>query len=97
MTATDIIIKPLLAEKPMMMVENKKYAFVVNKNATKLQIAAAVEELFDGAKVEYVHTMNCIGKYKRQGKYDGYTSEFKKAYVQLTKASKTISFFDSLN
>jgi len=97
MTAHDIIKRPLLSEKSLSGVENKKYAFVVDNNASKVQIAAAVEELFDGAKVDYVHTVNCPGRLKRHGRHSGYTTDFKKAYVQLTSDSKSIAFFDSLN
>lgn len=97
LTAHDIIIKPLLSEKSLQGVEQKKYVFVVDNRATKIQIADAVEELFDGAKVDYVHTVKCKGKYKKQGRFAGYTSTFKKAYVQLKADSKGIAFFDSLN
>jgi len=97
MTAHQIIKKPLLSEKSLSGTESKKYVFVVDNNATKVQIAAAVEELFDGAVVDYIHTVNVKGKYKRQGKHSGYTPKIKKAYVQLTKDSKSIAFFDSLN
>jgi len=97
LTAHDIIIRPLLSEKSLQGVEQKKYVFVVDNRATKIQIASAVEELFDGAKVAFVHTIRCKGKYKRQGRYAGYTSSFKKAYVQLKADSKSIAFFDSLN
>ncbi|MDR3021152.1 MAG: 50S ribosomal protein L23 [Clostridiales bacterium] len=97
MTAHDVIKRPILSEKSLVGVENKKYVFEVDLHSTKLQIRAAVEELFDGAKVESVHTVRVSGKYKRQGKNSGYTSDYKKAIVQLTKKSKSITFFDSLN
>ena len=96
MSAHDIIIKPLLSEKSYAGIKDKKYSFVVAKNANKTQIKLAIEEIF-GVSVEKVNTANVHGKLKRQGKYEGYTSEFKKAAVTLKKASKSIEFFDSLS
>ena len=96
MLARDVIIKPLLSEKSYAGIKDKKYYFIVAKNANKTQIKLAVEEIF-GVKVEKVNTANCSGKLKRQGKYEGYTSDYKKAIVQLKKDSKTIEFFDSLS
>ena len=95
MNAYDIIIKPIRSEKAYAGIETKKYAFVVDKRADKTQIKAAVEEIFK-VQVEKVNTVNVRGKYKRQGRTEGYTSQYKKAYVQLTASSKTIEFFDSL-
>ena len=92
----DVIIKPLLSEKTYSEIANKKYAFVVDMNANKTEIKQAVEEIF-GVKVEKVNTTHVKGKLKRQGKTQGYTSDYKKAYVQLTKDSKSIEFFDSLS
>ena len=95
MNAYDVIIRPISSEKAFSGIENKKYTFVVDKRATKTQIKAAVEEIFK-VQVEKVNTVNVRGKYKRQGRSEGYTSSYKKAYVQLTANSKTIEFFDSL-
>ena len=95
MNAYDIIKKPLLSEKSYDGIANKKYVFVVDERADKTQIKAAVEQIF-GVQVEKVNVVNVRGKYKRQGRTEGYTSHFKKAYVQLKKDSKTIEFFDSL-
>jgi large subunit ribosomal protein L23 len=95
MNAYDIIKKPLLTEKSYDGIANKKYVFVVDERADKTQIKAAVEQIF-GVQVEKVNVVNVRGKYKRQGRTEGYTSHFKKAYVQLKKDSKTIEFFDSL-
>ena len=92
----DIIIKPLLSEKTYANIANKKYAFIVKKDANKTEIKHAVESLF-GVKVQKVNTANVDGKLRRQGKTQGYTSDFKKAYVRLTQDSKTIEFFDSLS
>lgn len=92
----DIIIKPLLSEKSYAGIKDKKYSFIVAKNANKTQIKLAVEEIF-GVKVEKVNTANVRGKLKRQGKYEGYTPDYKKAIVKLKADSKTIAFFDSLS
>ena len=96
MLAHDIIIKPLLSEKSYAGIKDKKYYFIVAKNANKTQIKLAIEEIF-GVQVEKVNTANCHGKLKRQGKYEGYTSDYKKAAVQLKQDSKSIEFFDSLS
>ena len=96
MNAHDIIIKPLLSEKSYSGIKDKKYSFIVAINANKTQIKLAIEEIF-GVKVESVNTVVCAGKLKRQGKYEGYTSDYKKAIVQLKKDSKSIEFFDSLS
>ena len=96
MLAHDIIIKPLLSEKSYAGIKDKKYYFIVAKNANKTQIKLAIEEIF-GVKVDKVNTANCHGKLKRQGRYEGYTSDYKKAAVQLKQDSKSIEFFDSLS
>ncbi len=95
MEARDIIIRPVLTEKSYDGIETKRYVFVVAKTATKTAVRMAVEELF-GVKVEKVNTVNCHGKLKRMGRNEGYTSDYKKAIVQLTKDSKDIEFFKSL-
>ncbi len=92
----DVIIKPLLTEKSYSDVANKKYAFIVKKDANKVEIKKAVEDIF-GVKVDKVNTLNYDGKFKVQGRAQGYTSKYKKAYVTLCKDSKTIEFFDSLS
>ena len=96
MAAHDIIIKPLLSEKSYAGIKDKKYSFIVAKNANKTQIKLVIEEIFD-VKVEKVNTANVRGKLKRQGKYEGYTPDYKKAIVKLKADSKTIAFFDSLS
>ncbi len=93
----DIIINPIITEKSMDMLADKRYVFKVMKNATKPEIAKAVEEMFDGVKVASVNTINMKKKPKRLGVHAGYTSEWKKAIVTLTADSKSIAFFDSLN
>ncbi len=96
MAAHDIIIRPLLSEKSYAGIKDKKYTFIVDKKANKTQIKLAIEEIF-GVSVESVNTANVSGKLKRQGKYEGYTSDYKKAIVQLKEDSKSIEFFDSLS
>lgn len=73
----------------------KKYTFKVAKDANKIEIAKAVEELFD-VKVAKVNTLSVRGKLRRQGRYEGYTASWKKAIVTLTEDSKTIEFFDGM-
>ena len=96
MFAEDIIIRPLLTEKTYADIQNKRYTFIVKKDANKSQIKFAIEKLFD-VKVEKVNTANYDGKLKTQGKSQGYTASYKKAYVTLTEESKTIPAFDSLS
>ena len=97
MNAYDIIKKPLISEKSYAGIADKKYVFVVDVNADKKQVKAAVEKAFDGVKVEKVNIVNVDGKYKRQGRTEGFTAKYKKAYVKLTADSKAIAFFESLN
>ena len=96
MNAYEVIKKPLLSEKSYAKISEKVYTFVVAKDATKVDIKKAVEEIF-GVKVKSVNTLNVDGKLKRQGKTQGYTNDFKKAYVTLTADSKAIEFFESLS
>ena len=92
----DIIIKPIITEASMDALSAKKYTFKVSSDATKPEIAKAVETMF-GVKVETVNTITMKKKPKRLGVHFGYTSEWKKAVVTLTADSKTIEFFDGLN
>ena len=91
----DIIIAPVVTEASMDGIANKKYTFKVAKDATKPEIADAVEKLFS-VKVASVNTINMKKKPKRMGVHSGYTSEWKKAVVTLTEKSKTIEFFDGM-
>ena len=91
----DIVIKPVITEASMDMLDAKKYVFKVQSNATKADIAAAVEEMFK-VKVVSVNTINMKRKPKRMGVHAGYTSEWKKAIVTLAADSKTIEFFDGM-
>ncbi len=94
-TAYDIIRRPVITEASMAMTAEKKYVFEVLKDATKPEIAKAVETAF-GVKVADVNTINMKKKPKRLGVHFGYTSEWKKAIVTLTADSKTIEFFDGM-
>ncbi|MBQ6660150.1 MAG: 50S ribosomal protein L23 [Lachnospiraceae bacterium] len=94
--AQDIILKPVISEKSMDMSGSKKYTFKVAKDATKPEIAKAVEELF-GVKVAKVNTITMKRKPKRVRYTPGYTAAWKKAIVTLTADSKTIEFFDGMN
>ena len=91
----DIIIKPIITEASMDMLDAKKYVFKVASRATKADIAKAVEEMFK-VTVADVNTINMKKKPKRMGVHAGYTSEWKKAIVTLTADSKTIEFFDGM-
>ncbi|MBQ8339197.1 MAG: 50S ribosomal protein L23 [Clostridia bacterium] len=91
----DIIIKPIITEASMDMLDAKKYVFKVQKTATKADIANAVEEMFK-VEVADVNTINMKKKPKRMGVHAGYTSEWKKAIVTLKPDSKTIEFFDGM-
>ena len=94
-TVYDIIRRPVITEASMDMTENKKYVFEVLSSATKPEIADAVEKLFK-VKVEYVNVVSMKKKPKRMGVHEGYTSEWKKAIVQLTKDSESIEFFEGM-
>ena len=93
----DIIISPVLTEKSYDYIPSKTYTFIVDKNANKTEIRQAVEIVFPGVKVESVHTINRLGKIKRQGRSEGRRASTKKAYVKLKKDSKGIEFFDSMS
>jgi large subunit ribosomal protein L23 len=92
----DVILKPVLTEKSMNAMVEKKYTFLVHPDANKSQIKEAVEKMFDGAKVAKVNTINQDGKTKRRGMVYGKTAKSKKAYVQLTADSAEIELFEGL-
>ena len=94
--AQDIIIKPVITELSMDLISQKKYTFKVASDATKPEIAKAVEELFK-VDVKCVNTISMKKKPKRLGVHSGYTSEWKKAVVTLKDDSKAIEFFEGLN
>ena len=92
----DVILKPVVTEKSMNAMSEKKYTFYVHPEANKTMIKEAVEKMFDGTKVEKVNTMNLDGKTKRRGMVYGKTAKTKKAIVQLTADSKDIEIFAGL-
>ncbi len=92
----DVILAPIVTEKSMNQMSDKKYAFSVNPSATKSQIKEAVEKMFSGAKVASVNTMTLDGKTKRRGMTYGKTAEGKKAIVKLTADSADIEVFTGL-
>ncbi len=95
MTAQDIILRPVVTEKSMAGIGNKKYTFRVANSATKIDIARALEELF-GVKVAKVNTLHVRGRLRRQGGKEGSTISWKKAVVTLKPESKTIEFFEGM-
>lgn len=92
----DVILKPVITEKSMAGMGEKKYTFLVHTDATKTQIKEAVEKMFEGTKVKRINTMNCSGKTKRRGVVVGKTAKSKKAIVQLTEDSKDIEIYAGL-
>ncbi|MCY6354719.1 50S ribosomal protein L23 [Clostridium sp. ZS2-4] len=95
MSSYDIIRKPVITEKSMSDMADKKYTFIVDIHANKSQIKRAVEEVFD-VKVEEVNTVRVMGKVKRVGVHVGKRADYKKAIVKLTGESKTIEFFEGM-
>jgi len=92
----DVILKPVISEKSMNMMAEKKYTFLVHPDANKTQIKEAVEKMFEGTKVESVNTMNRHPKNRTRGRITGKTAQSKKAVVQLTAESKDIEIFSGL-
>ena len=92
----DVILKPVVTEKSMNAMSDKKYTFLVHPEANKTMIKEAVEKMFEGAKVASVNTMNMDGKKKRRGMKVGKTAKTKKAIVQLTADSADIEIFAGL-
>ena len=92
----DVILKPVVTEKSMNAMAEKKYVFFVNPEANKTMIKEAVEKMFEGVKVQKVNTMNIKGKKKRRGMTVGRTAATKKAIVQLTEDSADIEIFSGI-
>ena len=95
--AHDIIVRPLITEQSLAATADKRYTFEVMKDATKPEIAKAVEAMFKKTKVVKVNTIIMKKKPKRYGVHFGYTGEWKKAVVTLSEDSAPIAFFDSMN
>ncbi|WP_343797404.1 50S ribosomal protein L23 [Bacillus carboniphilus] len=94
MEARDVIKRPVITERSADIMADKKYTFEVDVRANKTQVKDAVEEIF-GVKVEKVNIMNYKGKFKRMGRYTGYTNKRRKAIVKLTADSKEIEIFEA--
>ena len=92
----DVILKPVVTEKSMNAMSEKKYTFLVHTDANKSMIKEAVEKMFPGTKVASVNTQNLNGKNKRRGMIVGKTAKTKKAIVKLTADSKEIEIFQGL-
>ena len=92
--ARDILIRPLITEKTTMLMQEGKYAFVVAKTANKIEIAKAVETVFN-VKVLAVNTVNVMGKTKRMGRHEGKRPDYKKAIVKLAPGER-IEFFEGV-
>ena len=93
--ARDVIIRPLISEKSTELMEDNKYTFIVDKDANKIEIKQALEEIF-GVQVEKVNTANFEGKRKRLGRFpEGKTASWKKAIITLAEGSKPIELFES--
>ena len=94
MDARDIILRPVVTEKSMDLMDDKKYTFDGLVSATKTQVRDAIEEIFD-VKVKKVNIMNVRGKEKRVGRYTGKTARRRKAIVTLTEDSNDIKIFNN--
>ena len=91
----DIIVRPIITERSMAAVSEKKYVFEVAPSANKIEIRKAIETIF-GVKVQSVNTVKVQGKTKRMGVHVGKRSDMKKAYIQLTADSKAIELFEGM-
>ncbi|GGJ29116.1 MULTISPECIES: 50S ribosomal protein L23 [Paenibacillus] len=91
----DIIKRPVITERTAEYMSELKYAFEVDIRSNKTEIKKAIEEIFK-VKVSKVNTLRMPAKPKRYGRYNGYTSEWKKAIVTLTSDSKPLEFFESV-
>ena len=94
MQYSEVVLRPVITEQSMRLLEEGKYTFEVDRRANKTLIKQTVEALFD-VKVAKVNTINVDGKAKRMGRYAGYTRKYKKAVVTLTPESKAIELFAS--
>ena len=95
MNLLDVIKRPVITEKSMLAMDDKKYTFEVDTKANKTLVKQAVEAAFDGVKVANVNIINVRAKFKRMGKYAGYTKKRRKAVVTLTEDSKEIQIFEA--
>ena len=93
--ARDIIIRPIITERSTTESQKNKYTFEVSRDANKIEIAQAVEEIY-GVDVMGVNTLNMKGKLRRTGRFEGRRKNWKKAVVTLTPESKPIEFFEGV-
>lgn len=93
--ARDIIKRPVITERSTDLMTEKKYTFEVDVKANKTEVKHAIESIF-GVKVDKVNVLNYKGKFKRMGRYGGYTAKRKKAVVKLTEDSKELEFFEGV-
>ena len=93
MDARDIIKRPVITERSSDLMAEKKYTFEVDVRANKTQVKDAVQEIF-GVTVKNVNIMNYKGKFKRMGKFGGYTNKRRKAIITLSQESKEIELFE---
>ena len=93
MELLDVIKRPVITEASMLAMDDKKYTFEVAVNANKVLVKQAIESIFD-VKVAKVNIINVRPKFKRMGKYAGYTKKRRKAIVTLTEDSKEIQIFN---
>ncbi|MGX7092128.1 50S ribosomal protein L23 [Hutsoniella sourekii] len=93
MEFSEVILRPVITEQSMNDLDAKKYTFEVDRRANKNLIKQAVEAMFEGVEVAKVNTINVDGKFKRMGRYGGYTRKYKKAIITLTEASADIQLF----
>lgn len=91
----DVLVRPLVSEKSLMLIEDNKYSFLVAKDANKIEIRYAVEKAFPGVKVVDVTTRVMKGKVKRMGRFAGKRPDLKKAIVKLAPGN-SIPLFESL-
>lgn len=94
-TVYDVVIKPIISEQSMSVTMDKKYTFEVHKDANKIEIKNAIEQIFD-VKVDKVNTSIVKGKLKRQGRTSGYTKTWKKAVVKLSEDSRELDFLEGI-
>ncbi|MGQ9673031.1 MAG: 50S ribosomal protein L23 [Candidatus Aminicenantales bacterium] len=91
-----IILRPVITEKSTSLKQkNREVCFEVAKGANKTEIKKAVEQLFK-VKVESVRTQNKMGKWRRVGRHEGKTKNWKKAYVKLKEGEKMIEYFEAV-
>ncbi|KIL34493.1 50S ribosomal protein L23 [Cohnella kolymensis] len=90
----DIIKRPVITERTSEFMEQQKYVFEVDLRSNKTEIKQAIEQIFK-VKVVSVNTLRMPAKPKRYGKHSGYTSEWKKAIVQLSADSKPLEYFEA--